>query len=293
MYTPSKRYCSNITCTREKDDMTAKYFVNCTHHQHCTWRPSLTSIQQPFHNHWLELLQVSFLSQQTRVCGNRSTVATSIFLSWQKTCFVATNTCLLQQAYFCCDKRCVLSWQSRICHNKPMFVATQMIHVAAPADDIPQAPPHYSAWWRLPRGTCPVCVISRCPITQCWTKIKVTAWATAAFRQANNCAWPAGVPSLNAGLKTRCRCLGNCCIQTGKCQCITSRCPITKCWTSKKQTRSLSGRLLHSNGHSMSQGKGILAAVDLIQTHAALMIVHKSGWVCRPYPLMGKHLPAL
>ena len=138
-----------------------------------------------------------------------------------------------------------------------------------------------------------VCVISRCPITQCWTKIKVTAWATAAFRQANNCAWPAGVPSLNAGLKTRRRCLGNCCIQTGKCQCMTSRCPITKCWTSKKQTRSLSGRLLHSNGHSMSQGKGILAAVDLIQKHAALMIVHKSGWVCRPYPLMGKHLTAL
>ena len=40
-------------------------------------------------------------------------------------------------------------------------------------------------------------------------------------------------------------------------------------------------------------GKGILVAVDLIQTHAAVMIVHKSGGVCRPYPLMGEHLTAL
>ena len=45
----------------------------------------------------------------------------------QQKYFVATKLCLLQQAYFCCNKR-------RVCCNKT-FVATKMILVAAPAND--------------------------------------------------------------------------------------------------------------------------------------------------------------
>ena len=76
---------------------------------------------------------VLLLSRETRVCGDKimlvatnicvfrdkhkSFVATSIFLSPQKTCLVATNTCSWRQVYFC------------------TFVATKMILVAAPAND--------------------------------------------------------------------------------------------------------------------------------------------------------------
>ena len=44
------------------------------------------------------------LSWQTRVCCDKSFVATKIFCH---------NIILLQQAYFCCNKRCVLLWQKR------------------------------------------------------------------------------------------------------------------------------------------------------------------------------------
>ena len=143
-------------------------------------------------------------------------------LSWQNFCrdkimFVATSILL---CFVTTITR--LSWQKWYLWQLPPMVFHRHHHTTLHDDDRQEA--HVR-----------VCVISRCPLIQCWTKIKVTAWATAAFRQANNCAWPAGVPSLNAGLKTRCHCLGNCCIQKGKCQCITSRCPITKCWTSKKK----------------------------------------------------------
>ena len=149
-------------------------------------------------------------------------------LSWQNFCrdkimFVATSILL-------CFGTTItrLSWQKLYLWQLPPMVLHRHHHTTTLHDDD----------WQ--EAHVRVCMISRCPLTQCWTKIKVTAWATAAFRQANNCAWPAGVPSLNAGLKTRCHCLGNCCIQKGKCQCITSRCPITKCWTSKNEKKRVS-----------------------------------------------------
>ena len=54
--------------------------------------------------------------------------------------FVATKVSLCkkelsQQAYICCNKRCVLSRQTSVCHNKT-FVTTKMILVAAPASII-------------------------------------------------------------------------------------------------------------------------------------------------------------
>ena len=169
-------------------------------------------IHQPFHYHWLELLQVSL---KDLFCHDKHA-----FVSWQNFCrdkimFVATSILL---CFVTTITR--LSWQKLYLWQLPPMVFHRHHHTTTLHDDD----------WQ--EAHVRVCVISRCPLTQCWTKIKVTAWATAAFRQANNCAWPAGVPSLNAGLKTRCHCLGNCCIQKGKCQCITSRCPITKCWTS-------------------------------------------------------------
>ena len=96
-------------------------------------------------------------------------VCRDILLSRQKTCFVATKVCLSQQnifrdrivcatdicpdkcfvatkhkfvttkllsrkAYFCRNKRHVLSWQTHVCQDKT-FVTTKMILVAAPAHD--------------------------------------------------------------------------------------------------------------------------------------------------------------
>ena len=52
-------------------------------------------------------------------------VTTNIMLTWQV---------LLQQAYFCHDKRHVLSWQTHVCRDKT-FVATKIILVAAPTSD--------------------------------------------------------------------------------------------------------------------------------------------------------------
>ena len=55
------------------------------------------------------------LSWQTRVCCDKSFVATKIFCH---------NIILLQQAYFCCNKRCVLLWQKRyLWQLLPMILA--------------------------------------------------------------------------------------------------------------------------------------------------------------------------
>ena len=66
---------------------------------------------------------------------------TSRLLSRRKTCicrdknlFVATKV-LSQPAYFCRDKRRVLSRQTRVSCFDKTFVATKTIHVAAPAND--------------------------------------------------------------------------------------------------------------------------------------------------------------
>ena len=69
--------------------------------------------------HWQELQQVWFLPQQTHVCHDKSMLVTKSFCH-DKSMFVATKMfChdkhvfvtkpLLQQAYFCHDKRHVLS----------------------------------------------------------------------------------------------------------------------------------------------------------------------------------------
>ena len=51
--------------------------------------------------------------------------------------FVMTKV-LLWEAYFCHDKRCVLSWQTCVCRDRHVFffVVTKMILVAAPTNDI-------------------------------------------------------------------------------------------------------------------------------------------------------------
>ena len=49
------------------------------------------------HNKSLLAATKIFLSRQTRACCDETFVATSILLSPQQTCFVVTNTCLLQQ----------------------------------------------------------------------------------------------------------------------------------------------------------------------------------------------------
>ena len=50
--------------------------------------------------------------------------------------FVMTKP-LSRQAYFCHEKRCVLSCQTRVCCDKT-FVMTKMIFVAAPSNDTAQ-----------------------------------------------------------------------------------------------------------------------------------------------------------
>ena len=243
MYTPSKRYFSHITCTREKDDTRL-------------WQWSIL---------WMiPTINTAHRDHHLQASSNLSTIIGWSGYKYHFCCnkhvFVATKV-LSRQAYFCHDKRPVLTRQTRVCRDKSKLVATKLLpwqnyvccnkHTSIATKDVfchdNQAfvptktclsrPKWYS--WQLPpmifhrhhrttvhdddcqEAHVRVCVTSRCPITQCWTKIKVTAWAAAAFRRANNCAWSAGVPSLNAGLKTRCHCLGNCCMQAGKCQCVT------------------------------------------------------------------------
>ena len=63
----------------------------------------------------------------------QSKVLTVLFITTNRI-FVAANV-LLRQAYFCRDKRLVLSRQTRVCHNKSKFVMTKIILVAASAND--------------------------------------------------------------------------------------------------------------------------------------------------------------
>ena len=89
------------------------------------------------------------------ICHNKSMLVATKLLSWQNTSFsqqkyadISVVIKVLQwhffssslQAYFCQDKRCVLSWQTHVCCNKHMFVMTsfvmtKMIFVAAPTND--------------------------------------------------------------------------------------------------------------------------------------------------------------
>ena len=111
--------------------------------------------------------KIHLLSRQKYACREKTFVATKLCLSWQNIfvatkrlsqIFVTTNVfvttkVLWWQAYFCRDKRHVLSWQICVCHNKSKlfvtkvlsqqnyvccdksFVATKMMLVAAPTND--------------------------------------------------------------------------------------------------------------------------------------------------------------
>ena len=123
--------------------------------------------------HWQELSQTPFLSWQKFChdkhvfvttkhvfCGDKSMlvtttcllrhnfVATGILMLGQKTCFVMTNTCLSRQKYACHDKIIFVVTKSYVAtniifsrqnfsHDKPTFVTTKMILVAAPTSDGP------------------------------------------------------------------------------------------------------------------------------------------------------------
>ena len=72
-------------------------------------------------------------------CCDKSSVVTNMCLVQQKSLsgqtifvvtnksFVTTSILLLQQAYFCCDKRHVLSQQTHICHDKIKHVVTKVL----------------------------------------------------------------------------------------------------------------------------------------------------------------------
>ena len=77
-------------------------------------------------------------------------VATNIFCR-DKHDFVATKV-LSQLAYFCRDKRRVLSRQTRVCSDKT-FVATKIILVAAPANNTKGGSAHQGRSWASPGGT--------------------------------------------------------------------------------------------------------------------------------------------
>ena len=95
--------------------------------------------------HWRELPQVSFLSRQMFCRGTRlfvSMFAVTKLLSQQnyvsrQNIFVVTHICrdknvfvttkvLSRQAYFCRDKRRVLSQQTHVCCDKSKLVATKL-----------------------------------------------------------------------------------------------------------------------------------------------------------------------
>ena len=88
--------------------------------------------------YWQEQPQVSFLSWQKFCCNkhmlvtkhvfchNKSMLVATKLLSWQH--YVCHNKHLSRQAYFSCDKRCVLSWQTCVCWNKT-FVVTKVFVV--------------------------------------------------------------------------------------------------------------------------------------------------------------------
>ena len=58
----------------------------------------------------------------TNIYRDKSFAAIKIFCRLKHN-FVTTK-CLSRQAYFCRDKRCVLSQQTRVCHDKMILVAT-------------------------------------------------------------------------------------------------------------------------------------------------------------------------
>ena len=74
----------------------------------------------------------------TKVCSPRQ----NFLCQWQNTSFVATKWRLSWQKYlqFCLDKRRVLSQQKTRFVATNMFVATEMILVAVPANDTNPAP---------------------------------------------------------------------------------------------------------------------------------------------------------
>ena len=134
----------------------------------CVRLSTVRCLSPDINYHWRVLPQVSFslrqrfcsnkthlLSRQKYACCDKTFVATSLPLSWQtqntsfvmtkvclsqQTCVCVTNICgdrsfvvskvLSRQAYFCRDRRHVLS----VCHDK-MFAASKIILVAAPASD--------------------------------------------------------------------------------------------------------------------------------------------------------------
>ena len=83
------------------------------------------------HNKHLFVTTKVSLSQQNFRRDKIMFVATNIC---HDKSFVMTKICSTQQAYFCCDKRCILFRQTHVCRNKT-FVATKMILTAAPTND--------------------------------------------------------------------------------------------------------------------------------------------------------------
>ena len=76
---------------------------------------------------WQELPQVSLLSQQKFCCDKDVFVVTKYVFFTTKLCLLWQNIFLYEyacrnkmswQAYFCCDKKWVLSWQTSICCHK-------------------------------------------------------------------------------------------------------------------------------------------------------------------------------
>ena len=63
------------------------------------------------------------------LCCNKSMLVTTTFLS--KLCLSQQNFCcdkhLLRQAYFSCNKRCVLWWQTHVCHDRSILVVTKLL----------------------------------------------------------------------------------------------------------------------------------------------------------------------
>ena len=92
--------------------------------------------------HTFRILLQRFKTQVTKL--SLAGAATSIIFVATNICcdktFVTTKICLSWQAYFCHDKRHVLSkqtclsWQTCVCHDNT-FVTTKMILVAALAND--------------------------------------------------------------------------------------------------------------------------------------------------------------
>ena len=82
--------------------------------------------------HWFYLIQNCFQSWSVWISSDSEVsnfVPSSMLLSWQQTCFVATNMCLSQQTHVCRDKTFVGAKMIQT------FVGAKIILVAAPAND--------------------------------------------------------------------------------------------------------------------------------------------------------------